>query len=588
MSTAAAGAGRPDAMRRAALADNALALIVLAGLAMPVAVYMLVALREGLALTVAGVFLLGGLASLSLNRTRQYAQATAVQVATVIAGGGVLAVADPNVADFGLATGVLGPVLASLLGEAKLRRQSWLAFAAVAVASIALKGVVLPMGIESAARPGLVAFLAAAALIAMTANRISRAYEVYEKAQVSAYKHLIEHVQDGVMRFSDDGELLYASQSCEAVFGCRRYELSERGFGERVHVADRPAYMTAFADANRAGTARTVEVRMRRERPGAASQVPHYFWAEIGFSPIPETGPASGPYEVVALVRDITQRKDQEQHARDARKAAEQASVAKSRFLATIGHELRTPLNAVVGFSEMMMQGIGGEPNATHREYAGLIHQSGKHLLEVVGMLLDMSRIEAGKFELQTDSFTPEGLIEPSFRIVEAMARERGTVLKADITRPLPNLVADERACRQILINLLSNAIKFSHPGTQVTVSMKRQGQDLNISVSDRGIGMDASAVARIGEPFFQANDGLDRRHEGTGLGLSIVKGLVDLHGGTLRAISEIGVGTTVTVLLPLNGPAIKVAETAAVTTLHRESPSAQTTSWQDEKRKAL
>ena len=586
MSTA--GAGYPDAMRRAALADNALGMIALAGLAMPVAIYMLVTLREGLALAVAGIFLLGGLASLSLNRTRQYGEATAAQVAAIIAGGGVLAVADTHLADFGLATAVLGPVLASLLGDGKLRRRSWAVFALVVVASFALSGTNIPMGIDPAARPGLVAFAAAAVMVAMTANRVNRAYETYEKAQVTAYKHLIEHVQDGVMRFSKDGELLYASRSCETVFGCRRYELGERALGERVHVADRPIYLTAFADANRGGAVRTVEVRMRRDRAEDTSQVPRYFWAEIGFSPISEAGRDGGPYEVVALVRDITERKDQEQQAREARKAAEQASVAKSRFLATIGHELRTPLNAVVGFSEMMMQGIGGEPNPTHREYAALIHQSGKHLLEVVGMLLDMSKIEAGKFELQTDQFAPEGLIEPSFQIVEALARERGTVLKTDITRPLPSLVADERACRQILINLLSNAIKFSHPGTQVTVSMKRQGQDLNISVSDRGIGMDASAVARIGEPFFQANDGLDRRHEGTGLGLSIVKGLVDLHGGTLRAVSEIGVGTTVTVLLPLNGPAIKVAETAAVTTLHRESPSAQTTSWQDEKRKAL
>jgi cell cycle sensor histidine kinase DivJ len=588
-STATAGSAvRPDAMRRAALADNALVLILLAALAMPLAVYMLVALREGLALTVAGIFLVGGMASLSLNRTRQFAEAAGAQVATIIVAGGVLAVADRYIADFGIATAVLGPVLASLLGDAKLRQRSWAAFALAAVTSIALSGAGLSIGIDPAARPGLVAFAAAAILVAMTANRINRAYEVYEKAQVSAYRHLVEHMQDGIMRFSEDGELLYASPSCETLFGCRRYELGEGSLGGRVHVADRPAYMTAFADANRGGTARTIEVRMRRDRPAEPSQVPLYLWVEIGFSPIPEPGRNDGPYEIVALLRDISDRKDQEQQAREARKAAEQASVAKSRFLATIGHELRTPLNAVVGFSEMMTQGIGGEPNPTHREYAALIHQSGKHLLEVVGMLLDMSRIEAGKFELQTDTFAPEGLIEPSLRIVEALARERGTTLKSDISRPLPGIVADERACRQILINLLSNAIKFSHPGTQVIVSMKRQGQDLNISVSDRGIGMDASAVARIGEPFFQANDGLDRRHEGTGLGLSIVKGLVDLHGGTLRAVSEIGVGTTVTVLLPLNGPAIKVAETAPVTTLHRESPPAHTTPWQDEKRKAL
>lgn len=588
MSPATAGSGhRPDAMRRAALADNAWTFIVLAALAMPFAVHTLLS-GSILPLTLAALFLFGGAGSLALNRSHKYAHAATSQVATIMAGGAVLAAADPHLADFGLATAVLGPVLASLLADGPLRRLSWVAFGVIVIASFALADLTLPVDPDIATHPGFVTLLAAALVVALSANRINRAYEVYDKRQVAAYRHLIEHVQDGVMRFSEEGELVYASPSCETVFGCRRYELTGKALGERVHVADRPAYLTAFADASRGGTPRTIEVRIRRDRPGESPSVPRYFWSEVGFSPIAEAGGHKERFEVVALIRDITERKDQEAEAREARKAAEQESGAKSRFLATIGHELRTPLNAVVGFSEMMMQGIGGEPSPTHREYAGLIHQSGKHLLEVVGMLLDMSRLEAGKFELQTDTITPEILIEPSFGIVEALARERGTTLKTEIVRPLPVLVADERACRQILINLLSNAIKFSHAGSTVAVSMKRQGQDLNISVSDRGIGMDASTIARIGEPFFQANGGLDRRHEGTGLGLSIVKGLVELHGGTLRAISEVGVGTTVTVLLPLNGPARKVLETAPVATLHRESAATQTTPWQDEKRKAL
>ncbi|HTO29160.1 MAG TPA: ATP-binding protein, partial [Devosia sp.] len=137
------------------------------------------------------------------------------------------------------------------------------------------------------------------------------------------------------------------------------------------------------------------------------------------------------------------------------------------------------------------------------------------------------------------------------------------------------------------LLNLLSNAIKFSHPGGRVTVSLKRQGQSLNLSISDQGVGMAPESLNRIGEPFFQVQDGLSRRYEGTGLGLSIVKGLVDLHQGTLRAMSEIGAGTTVTVLLPINGPATKTEETASVTPLRKEPAAAQTYSWQDEKRKA-
>ena len=319
----------------------------------------------------------------------------------------------------------------------------------------------------------------------------------------------------------------------------------------------------------------------------AMSSVPRFIWVEISLSPVLDPDNTGPRHEVVALLRDITGRKDNEQAMSEARRAAEEASAAKSRFLATIGHELRTPLNAVVGFSEMMTSGIGGDLSDTHREYAGLIHQSGRHLLEVVRMLLDMSRIEAGKFELQTEPFLVQDMVEPCFGMVEAMAKKHDVTLVADIAGPLPQLVGDERACRQILLNLLSNAIKFSHPGGRVTVSLKRQGQSLNLSVSDHGVGMAPEAISRIGEPFFQVQDGLARRYEGTGLGLSIVKGLVELHQGTMRAMSEIGAGTTVTVLLPINGPAIKVEETATVTPLRKEPAAAPVHSWQEEKRKA-
>jgi cell cycle sensor histidine kinase DivJ len=152
----------------------------------------------------------------------------------------------------------------------------------------------------------------------------------------------------------------------------------------------------------------------------------------------------------------------------------------------------------------------------------------------------------------------------------------------------LPMLMADERACRQILINLLSNAIKFSNEKSAVVVSMKRQGSYLSIAVTDRGIGMGEEAVRRIGEPFFQANDGLARRYEGTGLGLSIVKGLVELHEGTLHATSSPGEGTTVTVLLPLNGPATKTGQSSKVMSLYPDLPAQKSAAWSEDRRKAL
>ncbi len=432
-------------------------------------------------------------------------------------------------------------------------------------------------------------FLITALIVAFSASRLNSAFAVYERGQMNAYRHLVENVRDAVMRFASDGSVLFTSKSAEKLFGCHRYELSGSGLIDRIHVLDRPTYMTAFSEANHDGKSRTIEVRMRRDDPAEPSRVPVFAWVEIALTPVIDAEARESQNEVVALLRDVTERHRQDAEMREARRLAEDASNAKSRFLATIGHELRTPLNAIVGFSEMMTSGVVGELSPAHREYADIIHRSGHHLLDVVKMLLDMSRLEAGKFELMTDSFEPAALIEPCFKMVEGLARERNIHLATDMPRNLPSIIADERACRQILINLLSNAIKFSHDGGTVTVAMKRQGSHLSISVTDRGIGMDGQALSRIGEPFFQVQDGLSRRYEGTGLGLSIVKGLIELHDGSLRGVSAPGEGTTITILLPLNGPETKKVETPQVTQItSREPVVARTSEWPDEKRRAL
>jgi cell cycle sensor histidine kinase DivJ len=590
MSLAIAGTGhRPEMLRRKTLANNARLAIVASAIAMPLAVFWLIA-GSAFPFVIAALALTGGMLTLAMHQRRMFDQAAAGQVFTIFILGLLLTLADSRLGDAGLAVAVLAPVMASLLGRQKLRRQSWAMLAGVVVIGCLapLLGLpVLPITDQILTFTAAATFVTTVGLVIHTASRISAAYEVYDKAQVTAYRHLIEHVKDAVLRFSSDGEILLASQSSEQLFGCRRYQLTASSLGDRLHVLDRPSYLTAFADANQAGVARTIEVRMRKDDAHAGHAAPRYIWVEISLSPVVEGGAEAGRHEVVALLRDVTRRRDNEVAMAEARRSAEEASEAKSRFLATIGHELRTPLNAVVGFSEMMTTGIGGELSDTHREYAGLIHQSGKHLLEVVRMLLDMSRIEAGKFELQADPFAVDEIVPPCVNMVETMSQARSVRIATDIAPDLPLLVADERACRQILLNLLSNAVKFSHEGGLVTVSLKRQGMNVNLSVTDRGVGMAPESLRRIGEPFFQAQDGLSRRYEGTGLGLSIVKGLVDLHGGTLRAMSELGSGTTVTVLLPVNGPAIKSEDTAVVTPLRREPTPASVRSWPDGKRKA-
>lgn len=589
MSLAIAGTGhRPEMLRRNTVADNARIAILLSALLMPVAIYWLIA-GAALPFVIAVTGLGAGMITLALHQRRQFEQAAAGQVYALFAVGVLLALADSKIAGAGLAVALLAPVLASLVGRRQLRHLSWMLLAGFFVLScgmMLMSPPVIPMAFSVMVGTAALSFLVAVAIVLHSAHRISMAYEVYDKTQVTAYRHLIEHVQDAVIRFSSDGEVLLASRSSEKLFGCRRFELSGSGLGERMHVLDRPNYLTAFADANQGGQVRTIEVRMRQD-DARATALPRFIWVEISLSPVLDAATEGVRHEVVALFRDITDRKDGEVAMAEARRAAEEASEAKSRFLATIGHELRTPLNAIVGFSEMMTSGIGGEPTPTHKEYAGLIHQSGRHLLEVVRMLLDMSKIEAGKFELQAEAFMPAMIVQPCLNMIEAAAQERDIRLVTNIASELPMLTADERSCRQILLNLLSNAVKFSHPGGTVTVSLKRQGQSINLSVSDHGIGMAPDSIKRVGEAFFQEQNGLARRYEGTGLGLSIVKGLVDLHQGTLRAISEIGAGTTMTVLLPINGPATNLVETDTVTQLRREPPTAPIIPWQDEKRKA-
>ncbi|WP_082511609.1 ATP-binding protein [Devosia sp. Leaf420] len=584
----AASSPRPDVLRRKTIANNARLMIAIAALAMPFAMWALLA-HAALGFALACLVLTGGMLSLSFFHRGHHDEAALAQIGTVMGGGVFLTLIDSRFADLGLAVVLMGPVLAALLMGRQARILTWLGVAAAILVGGAFSFFGFPHDItlaNEATLAGGVLFALAIVVVAHTTHHINAGYVVHDKAQVNAYRHLVEHMQDTVICFSLEGDILSASRSSEELFGCPRYQLSSATLGERLHVMDRPAYLTAYADANQGGKNRTIEVRMRRDDPRSGASAPQFIWVEVRFAPI-SSAATSERYEVTALMRDVTKRKDAEAAMAEATRSAEEASQAKSRFLATIGHELRTPLNAVVGFSEMMTTGIGGELSNTHREYAGLIHQSGKHLLDVVGMLLDMSRIEAGKFEISTARFAAADIVQPCFAMIDSMAKGRKITLDADIEAGLPMIVADERACRQILINLLSNAIKFSHEGDRVTLVVKRQGTAISFAVRDQGIGMAPMALERIGEPFFQAEDGLNRQYEGTGLGLSIVKGLAELHGGTLRAMSEIGAGTTMTVLLPINGPATKMEETVAVIQLHREPATAPDTSWQNEKRKA-
>jgi len=258
---------------------------------------------------------------------------------------------------------------------------------------------------------------------------------------------------------------------------------------------------------------------------------------------------------VVAVTRDISDRKAQEAEILRTRDEAESASRAKTQFLANMSHELRTPLNSVLGFSEILnreMFGAIGE--VRYRDYARLIHESGEHLLNVVNDILDMSKIEAGKFKIVKEPFDVAPLLKSCCDLMRYTAEQRSLSLIVDVAPGIPELPADKRACKQMLINLISNAIKFTDPGGWVRVSARRVGETVEFSVADNGIGIAEADLPRLGNPFVQANNSYDRSYDGAGLGLSVVKGLARLHGGRLELKSSLGEGTSATIVLPLAG----------------------------------
>jgi two-component system cell cycle sensor histidine kinase PleC len=225
-----------------------------------------------------------------------------------------------------------------------------------------------------------------------------------------------------------------------------------------------------------------------------------------------------------------------------------------------MSHELRTPLNAIIGFSEMMLQGIFGPVEKRSGEYLGLINKSGLHLLEMISDLLDMSKIEAGKFVLHMENVDLAGLIADCTALMRFAIEERQILLSTDVPADGTTLAADRRALKQILINLLSNAVKFTPIGGEVLVSVRRGADGLEIAVRDTGVGIPETALDRLGRPFERVTNNPHVAAEGTGLGLALVYGLTQLHGGTVRIDSTEHVGTVVTVALPTSAQAAAAA----------------------------
>jgi cell cycle sensor histidine kinase DivJ len=355
------------------------------------------------------------------------------------------------------------------------------------------------------------------------------------------YRFLADNAMDLITRHSPDGRIRFASPATVALLGRLPDEILGLAVPAIVHPDDLDAVQAALMESSYHGRAGSAEVRLRHKDG-------HFVWAEIRCRPARES--AGEPADIVAVTRDISERKQQEGALVEARDAALAANRAKSRFLANMSHELRTPLNAIIGFSEVMTREMFGPVGPRYQEYSRLIHESGAHLLELINSVLDMSKIEAGKFELAEELFDLGDTAESAVRFLKIPAERAGVALKLDIAVSARLVFADRRAVKQILVNLLSNGVKYTPPGGTVSVTARAE-KGIEIVVRDTGTGISKADLERLGQPFEQVQNAEVRTKEGTGLGLALVKALAAMHGGEAVLASALGEGTSVTVRLP-------------------------------------
>jgi signal transduction histidine kinase len=235
----------------------------------------------------------------------------------------------------------------------------------------------------------------------------------------------------------------------------------------------------------------------------------------------------------------------------DKSRQLEIANKHKSEFLANMSHELRTPLNAIIGFSEVLIERFFGDVNEKQDDYLKDIHSSGKHLLSLINDILDLSKVEAGRMELEPTSFNLPAAVDNAMTLIRERAQHHDIALGQDVDPKLGEIVADERKFKQILLNLLSNAVKFTPDGGRIDVTASRVDSQTVISVRDTGVGIAAHDQAAVFEEFRQVGHDYTRKQEGTGLGLALTKKFVELHGGQIWLESELGKGSTFTFTIP-------------------------------------
>jgi two-component system, cell cycle sensor histidine kinase DivJ len=443
---------------------------------------------------------------------------------------------------------------ASWVGESRAARRAGL-FAAgfSAVAGVGLSALAAPVAVSQgiAAVHWLVVLAYAVTVFARFPSQSDRAAD----AATTGHAAIGNLMSAAVLQLAENGEVAAASSRTAEIFRMPPEMLFGQGFFDRILISDRVAWLQAMADIREGARTRAVDLHVRM--PGDGTRTDDYvlFQAELL-----ATGAGAEPY--AAILRAAPELQRLRAAAAEAREAKDMKDIAQHRFLAVVSHELRTPLNAIIGFSDVLVHEMFGRfADPRQKEYAGLIKTAGDHLLSVVNTILDVSKLEAGAYQLNSEPFDLAGSIELCRAMMDGQAAAKGVRLEIHAARDIGEIRGDSRAVKQILLNLVSNAVKFTPAGGRVVVGAARQGREVRLWVSDTGIGISADDLPLIGNPFTQVENDYTRRHEGTGLGLSLVKGLVSLHGGTMSIESAPGLGTTVTVTLPVHGPEYAVRD---------------------------
>lgn len=350
----------------------------------------------------------------------------------------------------------------------------------------------------------------------------------------------------GIVVTDHNRRIIKVNDNFIRTFGWERDELVGHDFVDIISESERDLAVANHEEFLRTGIRSTGDMRIIRRDGGVANAL--YTSATLELS-------QRRRFQVTTIM-DITVRKQMEMSLRLAKEQADSANHAKSAFLANMSHELRTPLNAIIGFSEMIITHMYGElGHPKYDEYLGDIHLSAKHLLEIINEVLDMSKIEAGRVDLDEQDIDIATLIESVSRMMDSRIMSSGIKIQQEIQPDLNRLRADPRLIRQILINIITNAVKYSENDAVITLRARvDKDGELVVVIADTGVGIPKDRIAEAMEPFGQLNDPrISTKYQGTGLGLPLAKAMTELHGGSLKLDSDEGVGTVVTVSFPKN-----------------------------------